>query len=64
MAALPLTVVGMFRPTAGADDRTMFRSLASCWEMHARSREMAVQPLTAVLVRPTRLSDIPLVHRE
>ncbi|HXH13609.1 MAG TPA: ABC transporter permease [Alphaproteobacteria bacterium] len=64
MAAFPLTVVGILRPTSGADDRTIFMSLASFWEMNELSREMAVKPLTAVLVRPKRLSDIPSLHRE
>jgi putative ABC transport system permease protein len=64
MAAYPLTVAGMLAPTYGADDRSVFISLASFWEMNELSREMAVKPLTAVLVRPTRLSDVPSLHRE
>jgi putative ABC transport system permease protein len=64
MSEYPLTVVGILRPTHGADDRTIFISLASFWEMNEVSREMTVKPLTAVLVRPKRLSDIPSLHRE
>jgi putative ABC transport system permease protein len=64
MAAYPLTVAGMLAPTYGADDRSVFLSLASFWEMNEVSREMTVKPLTAVLVRPKRLSDIPGLHRE
>jgi putative ABC transport system permease protein len=64
MAAYPLTVAGMLAPTYGADDRSVFIALASFWEMNEVSREMAVKPLTAVLVRPTRLSDVPSLHRE
>jgi putative ABC transport system permease protein len=64
MAEYPLTVVGILQPTHGADDRTIFISLASFWEMNEVSRDMTVKPLTAVLVRPKRLSDIPSLHRE
>ena len=32
--------------------------------MNEVSRQMTVKPLTAVLVRPKRLSDIPSLHRE
>lgn len=64
MAAYPLTVAGMLAPTYGADDRSVFISLASFWEMNEVSREMTVKPLTAVLIRPKRLSDIPSLHRE
>jgi putative ABC transport system permease protein len=64
MAEYPLTVVGILRPTHGADDRAIFMSLASFWEMNEVSREMTVKPLTAVLVRPKRLSDIPSLHRQ
>jgi putative ABC transport system permease protein len=64
MAAYPLTVAGMLAPTYGADDRSVFLSLASFWEMNEVSREMTVKPPTAVLIRPTRLSDIPSLHRE
>jgi putative ABC transport system permease protein len=64
MADHLLTVVGILRPTYGADDRAIFLSLASFWEMNEVSREMTVKPLTAVLVRPKRLSDIPGLHRE
>jgi putative ABC transport system permease protein len=64
MAAYPLTVVGILRPTHGADDRTIFISLPSFWQMNEVSREMTVKPLTAVLMRPKRLSDLPSLHRE
>jgi putative ABC transport system permease protein len=64
MAEYPLTVAGILQPTNGADDRTIFISLASFWEMNEVSRQMTVKPLTAVLVRPKRLSDIPSLHRE
>jgi putative ABC transport system permease protein len=64
MAEYPLTVVGILQPTYGADDRAIFMSLASFWEMNEVSREMTVKPLTAVLVRPQRLSDVPALHRE
>jgi putative ABC transport system permease protein len=64
MAEYPLTVVGILRPTYGADDGAIFMSLASFWQMNEISREMTVKPLTAVLVRPKRLSDIPSLHRE
>ena len=64
MAEYPLTVAGILRPTRGADDRTIFMSLASFWQMNEISREMTVKPLTAVLVRPKRLSDMPILHRE
>lgn len=64
MARYPLTVVGILRPTRGADDLAIFMSLASFWEMNEVSREMPVKPLTAVLVRPKRLSDLPSLHRE
>jgi putative ABC transport system permease protein len=64
MAAYPLTVAGMLAPTYGADDRSVFISLASFWEMNEVSRKMTVKPLTAVLIRPKRLSDLPSLHRE
>ena len=64
MAEYPLTVVGILRPTHGADDRTVFMALASFWQMNEISRPMTVKPLTAVLVRPKRLSDVPSLHRE
>jgi putative ABC transport system permease protein len=64
MAEHPLTVVGILRPTYGADDRVIFFSLASFWEMNEVTREMTVRPLTAVLVRLKRLSDLPSLHRE
>lgn len=64
LAAYPLTVAGLLRPTHGADDRTSLLSWASVGQRHEISREMTVKPLTAVLVRPTRLPDIPSVPRE
>ena len=63
LAERPLTVVGVLRSTGTADDRTVFLSLASFWEMNEVSREMALKPVTAVLVRPKRLSDLPALHR-
>ena len=63
MAAYPLTVVGVLRPTGTADDRAIFISLASYWEMNELSRGAAIKPLTAVLVRPRRLSDLTALHR-
>jgi putative ABC transport system permease protein len=63
MAEYPLTVVGVLNPTGGADDRAIFFSLPSFWEMNEASRGMEVKPLTAVLVRPRRLSDLPFLHR-
>ena len=59
----PLTVVGVLSPTASADDRAIFFSLPSFWEMNEVSRGMDVKPLTAVLVRPKRISDLPALHR-
>jgi putative ABC transport system permease protein len=64
MSEHPLTVAGILRPTYSADDRAIFFSLASFWEMNEVSREMTVKPLTAVLVRPKRLSDSAILHRE
>ena len=64
MAAYPLTVVGILRPTQSADDRTIFFSLASFWGMNEVARQMEVKPLTAVLIRPKRMSDLPSLHRE
>jgi putative ABC transport system permease protein len=64
MAEYPLTVVGVLRPTHNADDRAIFFSLPSYWGMNEIARGMAVKPLTAVLARPKRLSDLPGLHRE
>jgi putative ABC transport system permease protein len=64
LAEYPLTVVGILRPTYGPDDRAIFFSLASYWEMNEVSRQMTVKPLTAVLVRPKRMSDLPSLQRE
>ena len=63
MAEYPLTVVGILRSTNSADDRALFFSLASYWEMNEVSRKMKVKPLTAVLVRPKRMSDLAGLHR-
>jgi putative ABC transport system permease protein len=63
MAAYPLTVVGVLSPTASADDRAIFISLPSFWEMNEVSRGLDVKPLTAVLVRSKRISDLPALHR-
>ena len=64
MAEHPLKVVGILRPMHSADDRTIFFSLASYWDMNEVARAMAVKPLTTVLVRPQRLSDLLPLHRE
>jgi putative ABC transport system permease protein len=64
MAEYPLRVVGILQPTYSADDRTIFFSLASFWGMNEVARQAAVKPLTTVLVRPQRLSDLPQLHRE
>jgi putative ABC transport system permease protein len=64
MAEHPLRVVGILRPTHSADDRTIFFSLATYWDMNELARAMAVKPLTTVLVRPKRLSDLPHLYRE
>ncbi len=63
MAEYPLTVVGILRSTNSADDRAIFFSLATYWEMNEISRKMQIKPLTAVLVRPKRMSDLPALHR-
>jgi putative ABC transport system permease protein len=64
MAEYPLTVVGILGPTHSADDRAVFLSLASFWGMNEVARGLTVKPLTAVLLRPKRLSDLPALHRE
>ncbi len=64
MAEYPLTVVGILRSTRSADDRAIFFSLESFWGMNEVARKMQVKPLTAVLIRPTRMSDLPSLHRE
>ena len=46
-----------------ADDRAIFFSLPSYWEMNEIARGMEIKPLTAVLVRPKRMSDLPGLHR-
>ena len=39
-------------------------SLASFWEMNeVVARAWTIKPLTAVLVRPKRMSDLPALHR-
>src|SRR6267378_690055 len=64
MAEYPLTVVGILRPTHSADDRAIFFSLPSYWGMNEIARGMTIKPLTAVLIRPKRMSDLPSLHRE
>jgi len=64
MAEYPLTVVGILRPTHSADDRAIFFSLPSYWGMNEVARGMTVKPLTAVLIRPKRMSDLPSLNRE
>jgi putative ABC transport system permease protein len=63
MAEYPLSVVGILRPTASADDRAIFLSLPSFWGMNEVARKMQVKPLTAVLVRAKRMSDLPSLNR-
>jgi len=63
-AEYPLTVVGVLRATRSADDRTIFLSLPSYWEMNEVARNLPVKPLTAVLLRPKRMSDLPALHRQ
>ena len=64
MAEFPLSVVGILRPTQSADDRAIFFSLPSYWGMNEIARKMQIKPLTAVLVRPKRMSDLPALHRQ
>ena len=64
MAEYPLTVIGILRPTRSADDRAIFFSLASFWGMNEVARKMHVKPLTAVLLRARRMSDLPSLNRE
>jgi putative ABC transport system permease protein len=64
MADHPLTAAGILRPTHTADDRAIFISLSSFWGMNELAHAMVVKPLTAVLVRLKRLSDLPGLHRE
>jgi putative ABC transport system permease protein len=64
MAEYPLTVAGVLLPTHSADDHAIFFSLATYWAMNEIARKEAVKPLTAVLVRPKRMSDLPSLHRE
>ena len=64
MAEYPFTVVGILKPTHSADDRAVFMSLASFWQMNEVARELTIKPLTAVLIRPKRMSDLPGLHRE
>ena len=39
-------------------------SLPSFWGMNEIARGLVIKPLTAVLVRPKRMSDLPGLHRE
>jgi putative ABC transport system permease protein len=64
MAEYPLTVVGILRFTRSADDRAIFLSLPSYWGMNEIARNLQIKPLTAVLVRPKRMSDLPALHRQ
>jgi putative ABC transport system permease protein len=64
MAEFPLTVVGILHSTRSADDRAIFFSLSSYWEMNELARQVQIKPLTAVLLRPKRMSDLPALHRE
>jgi len=64
MAEYPLTVVGILRPTRSADDHAIYFSLASFWGMNEVARKMQIKPVTAVLLRAKRLSDLPSLHRE
>jgi putative ABC transport system permease protein len=64
MAAYPLTVVGILRPLRSADDRAIFLSLPSYWGMNEIARAMTIKPVTAVLVRPRRMADLPALHRQ
>jgi putative ABC transport system permease protein len=64
MATYPLTVVGILRARGSADDRSIFLSLPSYWDMNEIARAMPIKPLTAVLVRPRRMSDLPALHRQ
>ena len=64
MAEYPLTVVGILRSTRSADDRAIFLSLPSYWGMNEIARNLPIKPLTAVLVRPKRMSDLPALHRQ
>jgi putative ABC transport system permease protein len=64
MAEYPLTVVGILRSMRSADDRAIFLSLPSYWGMNEIARNLPVKPLTAVLVRPKRMSDLPALHRQ
>ena len=64
MAEFPLTVVGILQPTRSADDRAIFLSLPSFWGMNEVARKMQIKPLTAVLLRPKRMSDLPALHRQ
>src|SRR5262249_6566301 len=55
---------GILRPAGSADDRAIFFSLPSFWGMNEVARKTTVKPLTAVFVRPKRMSDLPSLHRE
>jgi putative ABC transport system permease protein len=64
MAEYPLTVAGILRSTGSADDQAIFFSLPSYWAMNEVARKMQIKPLTAVLIRAKRMSDLPSLHRE
>ena len=64
MAEYPLTVVGILRATRSPDDAAIFFSLPSYWAMNEIARKMPQKPLTAVLVRAKKMSDLPALHRE
>src|SRR2546427_7024731 len=63
-AEYPLTVVGILPPPGSADDRAIFFPLPSFGGMNEVARRMPVKPLTAVLVRAKRMSDLPSLNRE
>jgi putative ABC transport system permease protein len=63
-AEYPLRVVGVLDATRSADDRAIFISLPSYWGMNEIARNLQVKPLTAVLVRAKRMSDLPALHRQ
>lgn len=64
MAEFPLTVVGILARTGRPDDHTIFISLPTYWAMNEVARKLQVKPLTAVLLRARRMSDLPALHRE
>ena len=64
MAEYPLTVVGLLGSTGSADDQAIFFSLPSYWAMNEVARKTQIKPLTAVMIRAKRMSDLPALHRE